>query len=125
MQSDAVAYTHFLLEPAHGLLFADAVTETNTARFPLLVGDAEAWSAQNLNTKTMERAVDKRHSGPQRPFIRANHQRNIQKGRQHDTSSANQAVNLAVTNGCIIQIYVSHSTELGKLTARATMASKI
>ena len=44
-------YTHFLLEPAHGLLFADAVPETDAACFPLLVGDAEAGSAQNLSRK--------------------------------------------------------------------------
>lgn len=43
--------THFLLEPAHGLLFADAVPETDATCFPLLVGDAEAGSAQNLKTK--------------------------------------------------------------------------
>lgn len=43
--------THFLLEPAHGLLFADAVSEADAARFPLLVGDAEAGSAQNLNAQ--------------------------------------------------------------------------
>lgn len=43
-------YTHFLLEPAHGLLFADTVPETDAASFPLLVSDAESGSAQNLNT---------------------------------------------------------------------------
>lgn len=43
--------THFLLEPAHGLLFADAVPETDATCFPLLVGNAEAGSAQNLKTK--------------------------------------------------------------------------
>lgn len=41
--------THFLLEPAHGFLFADAVPETDAACFPLLVSDAEAWSAQDLD----------------------------------------------------------------------------
>lgn len=43
--------THFLLEPAHGLLFTDTVPETDAACFPLLVSDAEAGSAQNLSTK--------------------------------------------------------------------------
>lgn len=39
---------HLLLEPAHGFLLADAVLEPNTAHFPLLVCNAEAWSAQDL-----------------------------------------------------------------------------
>lgn len=46
----AMSVTHFLLEPAHGFLFTDAVPETDAASFPLLVGDAEAGSAQNLDT---------------------------------------------------------------------------
>lgn len=41
--------THLLLKPAHGLLLADAVPETDAACFPLLVSDAEPRSAQNLH----------------------------------------------------------------------------
>lgn len=44
-----LVWTHLLLEPAHGLLFADAVLEADPALFPLLVGDAETGSAQNLD----------------------------------------------------------------------------
>lgn len=43
---------HLLLKPAHGLLFADAVPETDAARLPLLVSDAEPRSAQNLHIHT-------------------------------------------------------------------------
>lgn len=46
---DRLVWTHLLLEPAHGLLFADAVLEADPALFPLLVSDAETGSAQNLN----------------------------------------------------------------------------
>lgn len=43
--------THLLLKPAHGLLFADAVPETDAACLPLLISDAETRSAQNLHTR--------------------------------------------------------------------------
>ena len=43
--------THFLLEPAHGLLLADTVLVTDAASFPLLVSNAETRPAQNLKHK--------------------------------------------------------------------------
>ena len=49
--------THLLLEPAHGFLFADAVPETNAARFLLLVSNAETGSAQDLKTKRVKERV--------------------------------------------------------------------
>ena len=39
---------HLLLEPAHGLLFADAVLVSDAASLMLLVSNAEAGSAQDL-----------------------------------------------------------------------------
>lgn len=40
-----------MLEPAHGFLLADAVLEANASPFPFLIGDAEAGSAQNLQSQ--------------------------------------------------------------------------
>lgn len=75
-----VTNTHFLLEPAHGLLFADAVSETDAARFPLLVGDAEAGSAQNLNTKSGTELIRKASAEHKKGFfITQEHPRNMTK----------------------------------------------
>lgn len=44
---------YLLLEPAHGLLLADAVLEANGAPLALLIGNAEARSAHHLQTEAI------------------------------------------------------------------------
>lgn len=81
-QSIAQTEPHLLLEPAHGLLFADTVPETDATGFLLLVSDAETRSAQDLTEwKERKRVVEiRRHAKTivyQQPCINKLHLKSI------------------------------------------------
>lgn len=50
---------YLLLEPAHGFLLANAVLVSDASLLALLIGNAEAWSAHNLQTGRHQKQLNR------------------------------------------------------------------